>query len=545
MPTADGEARAGRSLRRTSRRWLCSLLASTACAILWSAASCHGRLIPGLPVRQICTNSCNLAKNGVCEEGRLSKNAGPEDDLEKPVVVYCDLGTDCDDCGPWNTTAPAAATYWEDPTKPGPIRFLRSKDVQVRVRATGIPLLVDYDFAYTDPTKDVDVSHHMEANAIVEAQITKVFYWILKHRCKTGKDNLFVDVGANFGWFAVLAAKLGCRVIAYEPVPLFRWFLEYNVHVNDLMSRIDIRAVVVSQERDRSMTMVVPTTGIWGTAGIDGLNIDKSIEGKKEEIDVPSVRLEDEVKEDVLLMKVDVEGWEYAVIQGAEGLLSKYNVENIVMEYSPGVAERHWDFPKMNDTVLMLVDLMHRYGYQIGHIGEGKYLLGPYDQPPEPMWGVSLDNLKYDYTDVQLWKAHKLGCPTHPELFGISAWDACFGVPEALSPRSLRSILGHNTNLWLTKGESSKMLVQKGLVGILDPNDPPTKYFQTNMQFWGMGARRCYHLDPKVQVKHRCNCTRPEVCGTEQAIVDRLAIVPGAIPQNYVLGDAKQVLGLK
>ncbi len=53
-------------------------------------------------------------------------------------------------------------------------------------------------------------------------------------------------------------------------------------------------------------------------------------------ISIPSVRLEDVVKEDVLLMKVDVEGWEWSVMKGAAKLVAGFNVENIIMEYSPG-----------------------------------------------------------------------------------------------------------------------------------------------------------------------------------------------------------------
>ena len=34
--------------------------------------------------------------------------------------------------------------------------------------------------------------------------------------------------------------------------------------------------------------------------------------------------------------QVDVEGWEWSVMQGAAKLLEQYNVENIIMEYSPG-----------------------------------------------------------------------------------------------------------------------------------------------------------------------------------------------------------------
>lgn len=52
------------------------------------------------------------------------------------------------------------------------------------------------------------------------------------------------------------------------------------------------------------MNMVVPSAGIWGTAGIDGLNIDKSVGGATESLSVPSVTLDGAIKEDVLLLKV-------------------------------------------------------------------------------------------------------------------------------------------------------------------------------------------------------------------------------------------------
>ncbi len=37
-----------------------------------------------------------------------------------------------------------------------------------------------------------------------------------------GARALVLDVGANFGYFALMAAMYGCRVIAWEPVETFR-----------------------------------------------------------------------------------------------------------------------------------------------------------------------------------------------------------------------------------------------------------------------------------------------------------------------------------
>ena len=57
-----------------------------------------GRIIPDLntltpPIQ---------ARNGVCDDGRAPS-------LEKASVVFCDLGTDCEDCGPWE---PKGAPQW-------------------------------------------------------------------------------------------------------------------------------------------------------------------------------------------------------------------------------------------------------------------------------------------------------------------------------------------------------------------------------------------------------------------------------------------------
>ncbi len=44
--------------------------------------------------------------------------------------------------------------------------------------------------------------------------ITKIFETILKNECvdpSTGRRRLVLDVGANFGYFTVYAAMMGCR----------------------------------------------------------------------------------------------------------------------------------------------------------------------------------------------------------------------------------------------------------------------------------------------------------------------------------------------
>eukprot|EP00798_Chlamydomonas_sp_ICE-L_P021021 gene21021-27888_t len=303
---------------------------------------------------------------------------------------------------------------------------------------------------------------------------------------------LFVDVGANFGWFTIIAA---C---------------------------------------------------IWGTAGIGGHNIDQAIKSDIEKLMVDSVRIQDIVQEDALLMKVDVEGWEWSVIKGADSLLKKYNVKNIVLEYSPGVHERTQD----TSTLISSVGLKYRLGY----INDNAFTAAIADTD----WGhqlpampeVTLHNLKYDLYDAINFKDTKMGCPAPkdtkmgcpapkdtkmgcpaPNVLN-STW-GCNLVPEDHNPRSFRSVLGHRGNVWASKEGGSLVLGQP--TGIFKLDDPANKYFIDDGAKFGQGHRPCESLTPKVQVRHRCPCTVKAECGAEEEIVKKLA-AEGNMPNNYVLG---------
>ena len=63
------------------------------------------------------------------------------------------------------------------------------------------------------------------------------------------------------------------RVVAFEPVPRFRAFFDYTLHINGLLPLVDVRSNIVSHTANKDVEMVFPSRGIWGTAGIGGLGI--------------------------------------------------------------------------------------------------------------------------------------------------------------------------------------------------------------------------------------------------------------------------------
>ena len=73
----------------------------------------------------------------------------------------------------------------------------------------------------------------------------------------------------------------------------------------------------------------------------------------------------------------------------------------------------------------------------------------------------------------------QLGCPLDRDLaskFAYSTWALCNAVPEDMNPRSLRSEIGHNTNIWASRNK--KLLPLQGFVGIVDLNAPPNTWFR-------------------------------------------------------------------
>jgi FkbM family methyltransferase len=147
------------------------------------------------------------------------------------------------------------------------------------------------------------------------------------------------DVGANVGYFTLLAARLvgsGGRVHAFEPTPSVAHRLAENVAMNKLESQVCCNAVAVGDEvgvvslhtqRDDS----------------EGNNI-FSDDGSGASISVPVLTLDayitDHSIKSVDVMKLDVEGAEIKVLAGANSLLSRADSPILIAEANPSALRR-------------------------------------------------------------------------------------------------------------------------------------------------------------------------------------------------------------
>ena len=287
------------------------------------------------------------------------------------------------------------------------------------MRSTATP--VPFWMPYTDPSLDVDVSGQMAEQGLIEPGLTWVWHKLLKKGCGAinGERGLVLDIGANFGYYTFMSAAMGCRVVAWEPVPKFSAFLRYGLLRNLFVNSVEHRERVVSSESGRELTMEVPTTGIWGTAGIGGKNIaaDQKKSGT-EKVKAMSERVDDFVPpQKVLVMKIDVEGFEPGVLASSKGLLQGGKVENIITEYSPGVAEMNSDWALAEDNPGKLLGLKQE-GYSILHLNESFRVASgfPWDGELSAMREVTEIGLKHDIEDTRRLQNGTLGCPLPPTV---------------------------------------------------------------------------------------------------------------------------------
>jgi FkbM family methyltransferase len=116
------------------------------------------------------------------------------------------------------------------------------------------------------------------------------------------------DVGANVGLFTLAAVSRGAQVIAFEPDARNRAFLARHVALNGVADRVEVIAAAVGRTTGR--TRYRPEhTGLEGRIAPDG------------HVEVDLVALDRLDRPAPAVLKIDVEGAELDVLEGAVGCI--------------------------------------------------------------------------------------------------------------------------------------------------------------------------------------------------------------------------------
>lgn len=148
---------------------------------------------------------------------------------------------------------------------------------------------------------------------------------------------VFIDVGANFGVYTLIASKLvgePGRVFAFEPTAQSFAILRQNIALNHFSN---VRAFQVALAETRGKAWLYHGWDPVGNSlGVDPLCGDK---GEVVQIEALDNLLEENGVDRVDAIKIDVEGAEELVLRGAIRSLTTYR-PIVIFEYNPGCAAR-------------------------------------------------------------------------------------------------------------------------------------------------------------------------------------------------------------
>ena len=169
---------------------------------------------------------------------------------------------------------------------------------------------------------------------------------------KKNKQDFFLDIGSNCGYYALFIAKTfpSTHVIAFEPIKKTYEKLVKNIHLNNLKKQIQTFNFGLSDTNDEVQMRTLIKKGFIQSGGFT-VN-DKNRELKTNETLLKAdLKIGDEVIKYInkkLLIKIDVEGHEINVLKGLSRLINNNKIY-MQIEIFHENKENIFNFLKKND----------------------------------------------------------------------------------------------------------------------------------------------------------------------------------------------------
>jgi len=175
-----------------------------------------------------------------------------------------------------------------------------------------------------------------------------------------------IDVGANLGFYTLMAAAFGHKVIAFEPQPHCQMWIKAATYLNGFVDQITLIPSMVGMNTSFTAEFD-PRTGCWGTWPISAGG---HLAGEKQPpVTITTQRLDDVVNDlipkdaPIHLLKIDVEGVEALVLRSARKLIESGRVRNFIIEFNG----YRYSFYKLRRS---LVELEMNFLYDAGYVAQ-------------------------------------------------------------------------------------------------------------------------------------------------------------------------------
>jgi FkbM family methyltransferase len=210
---------------------------------------------------------------------------------------------------------------------------------------------------YTHSQKDY-ISKILQTNSVWEPNVT---YYL---QSLTNKG-IFIDVGANIGYFSIMGSELYSHVYSFEPIKENILLFQASVKKNNIKNITIVPQVCGANDGDKLRLTSFPAN----MGGTRNLEITKKqdvshLESKDQgEFDV--ITMDTFIKQNGIttidLIKIDVEGYEPNVLNGFIHGIKAHVAKNIIFELSPCSLEA--------SVCTQMLDLLKLNGYFLYDIG--------------------------------------------------------------------------------------------------------------------------------------------------------------------------------
>jgi FkbM family methyltransferase len=225
----------------------------------------------------------------------------------------------------------------------------------------GAKMLVD--------TRDAAIAPWLVLDGLWEPHVTS---WM---QSALGKGQVFVDVGANVGYFTLLGAQLvgqGGLVVAVEAHPQLAALLQRNVVINGVYGYVTCHQKAAWSENTELQFNIRENFAGNSSAGtIAAADMDR-LGDTERPVTVPAVVLDDLLANlpRVDVIKVDVEGAEVHVFQGLRRTIAANPQVIVMFEWAQAQIE------SVGDTPGQLIDLMDQFGFKLRLLETGETVDG-------------------------------------------------------------------------------------------------------------------------------------------------------------------------
>lgn len=203
-----------------------------------------------------------------------------------------------------------------------------------------------------------DISYGILKNGIVEKHETKIVEKYL------GPGTVFYDIGANTGYYGILAASRGAYSYFFEPVTEHTDTLSQSIALNHFEGRTSVISIALSD----TVGEVPITLSGSGSSVVPSFLHDEALPKRTIKTDTLDRMVKNGLKPPSFI-KIDVEGHELNVLLGAEMTIRKH-LPVLFIELVSSMKERNFTNKNYEPTLRLLSS----WGYKVFKEKEGELL---------------------------------------------------------------------------------------------------------------------------------------------------------------------------